>query len=121
MAVKDRLKEARIKNGLTQEELGVMIGVAKPTIAGYEKGSREPDMNRLNKLMSALSVDANYLFQDEMAEALTVNDTTPADDEIRDEDIQFAAYDGSGWDDLTEEEKQSVRDYIKFKMSQRNK
>lgn len=38
----DRLREARVNKGLTQEQLAQKIGVAKSTLAGYEKGNREP-------------------------------------------------------------------------------
>lgn len=69
MSFHDRLKEARLARGLTQEKLGTAVGVAKPTIAGYEAGYRDPDMVRLQSLMDVLGIDANFLFQDEMKEA----------------------------------------------------
>ena len=37
MAFNERLKEARIACGLTQEQLAIKIGVAKSTVTGYEK------------------------------------------------------------------------------------
>lgn len=66
MAIKDRIKEARLKNGYTQEQLASMIGVAKSTLAGYELGSREPSIVTIIKIMQSTGVDANYLWQDEM-------------------------------------------------------
>lgn len=66
MAIKDRIKEARLKNGYTQEQLAQIIGVAKSTLAGYELGSREPSIVTIIKIMQATGVDANYLWQDEM-------------------------------------------------------
>lgn len=68
MALTDRMKEARIRRGLTQEQLAKDIGVAKSTYTGYEKGYSEPNMLVLSKLMAVLDVDANYLFQDEIQE-----------------------------------------------------
>ena len=65
MAFADRLKEARLKNGYTQEQIATQIGVAKSTYTGYEKGTREPNVNTIGKLMEKLNVDANYLWQDE--------------------------------------------------------
>lgn len=67
MAFNDRLKEARRKKGLTQEQLGELIGVAKTTITGYEKGNSDPGITKIYKLITALEVDANYLWQDEMS------------------------------------------------------
>lgn len=66
MAFNNRLKEARISKELTQEQLAVNIGVAKSTVTGYEKGNSEPNMLTIQKIMDALDVDANFLFQDEM-------------------------------------------------------
>ena len=67
MSLNTRIKEARLNSGLTQEQLGRCIGVAKTTVAGYEK-NREPDAVTIGLIMLALKVDANYLFQDEMKE-----------------------------------------------------
>jgi repressor LexA len=64
MPFNNRVKEARKNRGLTQEQLGKLIGVAKSTITGYEKGTSQPDKTKLIALMNALEVDANYLWQD---------------------------------------------------------
>ena len=66
MAFKDRLKEARLSKKLTQEQVAKQIGVAKSTFTGYEKGNSEPNMLNISKIMEVLSVDANFLFQDEV-------------------------------------------------------
>lgn len=62
---KDRLKEARMAAGMTQAQLAKEVGVAKSTLAGYETGNSEPDLAKMEKIMEALHVDANYLWQDE--------------------------------------------------------
>lgn len=64
MTFSDRLKEARIAIGLTQEQVADKLGVAKSTLAGYEKGNREPSIPTVQKIMEVLAVDANYLYQD---------------------------------------------------------
>lgn len=66
---KDRLKEARLSNNLTQADVAKMIGVAKSTYTGYELGNSEPDSERISKLLSVLKVDANFLWQDAMDES----------------------------------------------------
>lgn len=38
MTVGERIREARIHNGFTQERLGQLCGIAKQTIYKYEKG-----------------------------------------------------------------------------------
>lgn len=67
MSLHDRIKEARIKKGLTQEQLGKLVGVAKTTITGYEK-NREPTAAKIGEIADALSVDVNFLYQDEVRE-----------------------------------------------------
>lgn len=66
MAFTDRIKEARKRKGFTQEQIAGKIGVAKSTYTGYEKGNSEPNMITMQKLMSCLDVDANFLLQDEI-------------------------------------------------------
>lgn len=65
MALKDRIREARQNNSLTQEQLATKLGIAKSTLAGYETGNREPGIGMVAKIMHVLDVDANYLWQDE--------------------------------------------------------
>ncbi len=66
MAFYDRLKEGRIKAGFTQEQLAEKLGVAKSTLSGYESGNREPTVATIAKALEILSIDANFLYQDEM-------------------------------------------------------
>lgn len=65
MSLHDRIKEARRKKGLTQTDLGNLIGVAKTTVAGYEK-NREPTAAQIGQIADALDVDVTFLLQDEI-------------------------------------------------------
>lgn len=62
MKIGDRIKEARLRAGLTQEELAKMVGVTKGSIANYETGVSVPKVECLYPLMAALGVDANYVY-----------------------------------------------------------
>ena len=64
MSYNERLRDARKAKGLTQAQLGELVGCAKNTISSYESGVNEPSVAVLNKMMTALEVDANYVFQD---------------------------------------------------------
>ena len=64
---KDRLREARLSRGMTQAELAERIGVVKSTVAGYETGRSEPNMEKFAQIMAVLNIDANALLRDEMA------------------------------------------------------
>lgn len=55
-----RLKELRIHAGLTQEQLGKMVGVTKVSISCYENGTRTPTWDTMTDLANALNVDIPY-------------------------------------------------------------
>ena len=56
-----RLKELRIKKGLSQQKLGDLIGVTKVSICGYENGTRIPTIENLIKLSDTLEITIDYL------------------------------------------------------------
>lgn len=59
---KVRLKELRKEYGLTQGKLAEKIGgISRSTIAMYESGGSEPDIQTLNKLANFFSVSIDYL------------------------------------------------------------
>lgn len=64
MPFEKRLKEARIRKNMTQEELASAVGVTKGAIGNYESGVSSPKETILIKLMKVLDVDANFLYQD---------------------------------------------------------
>ena len=66
MSFASRLKEARLRMHFTQGDLGKAIGCAKSTIAGYELGTSEPNIDLIVRIMDVLHIDANFLWQDEM-------------------------------------------------------
>lgn len=65
MSLHNRIKEARTRKGLTQSELGSIIGVAKTTVAGYER-QYEPNAAQIGAIADALDVDVSFLLQDEI-------------------------------------------------------
>lgn len=56
-----RLKELRLKKGLTQTELGERVGVKQNTFTNWENGKREPNFETLLKLASILNTTTSYL------------------------------------------------------------
>lgn len=53
----------RKESGLTQRELGEIVGVAQSTMAQYETGARKPDIITLKKLAAALHCTADQLLE----------------------------------------------------------
>lgn len=50
----DRLREARIATGLTQEQLGFALGVTKSSVSAWENGRETPGFRLLPELRGAL-------------------------------------------------------------------
>jgi len=45
-----KLKDYRLKHGLTAEQLALAVGVTKATICRYEKGKRKPKDEIMRKI-----------------------------------------------------------------------
>ena len=54
--IAQKIKSARKKAGLTQQELGNRLGVSASMIALYETGKRAPNTETLHKIADALAV-----------------------------------------------------------------
>jgi transcriptional regulator with XRE-family HTH domain len=71
-----RLREARLRVGIPQDQLGVRIGLDESTASArmsrYETGENEPPFGTAVKLAQALSLPAAYFYcdDDELAELL---------------------------------------------------
>lgn len=62
----EKVKEARNKAGLKQDELAKAIGVSLRTITNYESGERYPKKREVYyKLADVLKVDVNYLLTED--------------------------------------------------------
>ena len=57
----ERLKNLRKEKGLTQSQLGELIGVKKSVICLYELELRNPTLESIIKLCEIFNVDADYL------------------------------------------------------------
>ena len=64
-----RLREARVRAGIAQDKLGVMIGMdegsSSARISRYETGTHEPPFSIAEKLASVLGVPAAYFYCDD--------------------------------------------------------
>ena len=70
-SVAQRVREARERQGLRQEDLAAKAGIARPNIARLEKGVHIPTLSTLQKVAFALSIDMTALTS---APAATVED-----------------------------------------------
>lgn len=71
-----RLREARLRAGIPQDKLGVLIGidelVSSARISRYENGTHEPPFAIAEKLASALDVPTPFFYSrdDELAHVI---------------------------------------------------
>ena len=79
MGIGKRIKEARERLGLTQNELAELVGVTGSAITNYEKETSHPKETIMYKLFEVLDVDANYLFQDVVNTTKKNNDVSIAE------------------------------------------
>lgn len=69
-----RLKEARVRKGISQQKLGVLAGIDEATASArmnqYERGIHVPDFELVCRLALVLSVPSCYFYavEDELAE-----------------------------------------------------
>lgn len=68
-----RLKELRTQAGLTQQQLGELLGVTKSVISYYELQERTPSPDVLIKLAGVFHVTTDYLLGLEKAETLDIS------------------------------------------------
>ena len=55
------IRDERLRKGLTQEELGNLVGVGKSAICCYEKETRNPTLETIIEFMHILGVTSDYL------------------------------------------------------------
>ena len=56
------LKQIREKAGLSQAELGNMVGLKQTSISQYESGARKPNLPMAKKIADTLNISLDELF-----------------------------------------------------------
>lgn len=73
----NRLKEIRESKGMTQTQLGEVIGAKKSAVSLWESGKRQIDNNTLKSLADFFGVSVDYILgrdQEELAQISLDND-----------------------------------------------
>lgn len=66
------LRDLRNKKGLTQDELGELIGMKGTTVSKYETRPKPPDGTVIRKISNALGVSCDYLLGREPAGTISL-------------------------------------------------
>lgn len=56
-----KLKAARIEKGMNQIDVATELNIPRSTLANYETGRTEPDIETIGKLIMLYKIDANWL------------------------------------------------------------
>ena len=107
MELGQKIKEARLQKGLTQEELGQIVGLQKSAIAKYENG-RVVNIKRstLQKLAKALDLrGSDLIIESNPKETATLHARV-----LLDTDLMLSI---EQYYELSDEKKKMVRDLIR--------
>lgn len=107
-----RLKELREQKGLSQKAFSMKLGVSQSTVGMWESKKREPNFETAKKIADFFGVSVDYILG-------RTNEPNQIDLDKELEGVQFALY--SETKELTDEEKKSVLDFVKFLKSQKEK
>ena len=80
----NKLKELRMQNGLTQQQLATQLGVTKSVISFYERQERTPSPEVLRKMAAIFRVSSVFLLDIDRTKRLDVSD-------LDDDDIQLVS------------------------------
>ncbi len=107
MDIGQKIKEARLQKGLTQEELGKIVGLQKSAIAKYENG-RVVNIKRSTLQKLALALDlrgSDLIIENNPREAATLHAKVLLDTELMLSIEQYYT--------LDDDKKKMVRDLIR--------
>lgn len=82
-----RLKELRQAKGLTQQELGKLLGVTKASICCYEKETRTPPIETIIDMMALYNVTSDFLIGSD--NIVTIKDNNKRNEVISNEEYEF--------------------------------
>lgn len=75
MTLGEKLKEARKKVGISQEQLSEKLGVSRSAVAKWETDNGIPDVDNLKVISKLLNVSIDYLLDDgEVMEELVMRE-----------------------------------------------
>ncbi len=103
----NRIKQLRIKQGITQEELGKLIGVQSSAISKYEKGIVPLTDDTIRELCKIFSVTSDYLICNDVKLA---NEECDKDTAIRRLLVRVGFINNER--DLTDEQLNRIMDFL---------
>lgn len=122
----ERLRYARKRKKLTQEQLAAKVSTTKGTISNYENGYSSPSNEMLIDLAEALEVTTDFLLGNDTKENLP--DLTPKEERDIAKDLEkilssldnpnegYSHFDGQSIDDLDKEDRDLLKAALETSM-----
>ena len=107
-----RLKEIRNQLNIPQKDVCASLRIPQNTYSQYENGKREPDSDTLSRIADFFDVTVDYLLG-------RTDEPNPINLDKELEGVRFALYSES--EELTDEDKQAVLDFVRFLKSKNKK
>lgn len=93
MGFGEKLRAAREKSGMTQQQVADIMQIDKSTYCGYETGKRQPDVQKIKQLSQILGVSGDELLETGYKKTPTADSSERI---VDDDDIKFALFGGKG-------------------------
>ena len=77
-----KLKKLRTEDGLTQQQLGDLLGVSKSVVSYYEVNERVPSPDTLVKISKVFHVSTDYLLSLDNGRTINIDGLNAHDEEI---------------------------------------
>lgn len=101
MSLGKRLREARTRKGLTQEDAAKHLGITFQALSNYERDIRDPDTDLLKNIADLYGVTTDYLLG-------RTNIRTPIE-------TIAAHHEGEDWTEEELEEIERFKEFVKMK------
>lgn len=120
----ERLIELRKKQKITQQTIADYLGITRPAYTAYERGSRQPDYEILEKIADYYKVSVDYLLGRTNNPSPQKSDSLPELTEKEEQDIAkdlermlkaldadngYASFDGRDIEEMDEEDKELLK------------
>lgn len=103
----ERLRNLRLEKGMTQEELASSFNLHKTRISQYELNKRQADDDMKKKLADFFNVSLDYLMG-------STDIKESADSILRSSDITIALHSNHDYDELPDEARQEIANFIEY-------
>ena len=117
MGFGEKLRTAREKSGMTQQQVADIMQIDKSTYCGYETGKRQPDVQKIKMLSQILGISGDELLETGYEKAPTA---VGSERSVSDDDIKFALFGDAEIDDELYEEVKAFARFAKERKEKRS-